>query len=301
MHFFIFSSIAVVRNALLLLQFQPRSFCCRNCWCPHMCLLYVVCCLSWGCLLFFANHPSSRAPARIIRYIHEPCLLPAAYHFGYSTYETTLHVLCESTCVCCDQFSISNALWRLRRQSRTQLLSRNKFYHHNNMPLQDLYLPSRTREIFLPNHAQESQTWSPSSSIPLQSHMKLLAEEGNLRMLLGRCSTEQDHETVVWNNWINQLSMRVRKAPSPIPDASSLEPSSKDASGTAVRLSFPQQHYLGWKKFCFEMDATNSGTNPSARYSWRSSEPTSSSSTELTPKYESIQGRTSDGLSVLFA
>ena len=106
LHFFIFSSIAVVRNALLLLQFQPRSFCCRNCWCPHMCLLYVVCCLSWGCLLFFANRPSSRAPARIIRYIHEPCLLPAAYHFGYSTYETTLHVLCESTCVCCDQFSI---------------------------------------------------------------------------------------------------------------------------------------------------------------------------------------------------
>ena len=71
-----------------------------------MCLLYVLCCLSWGCLLFFANHPSSRAPARIIRYIHEPCLLPAAFHFGYSTYETTLHVLCESTGLCCDQFSI---------------------------------------------------------------------------------------------------------------------------------------------------------------------------------------------------
>ena len=110
--------------------------------------------------------------------------------------------------------------------SWTPLLSRNTFYHHNNMPLQDLYLPSRTGEFYLPNHAQESQTWSPSSSIPLHSHMRL-AKEDNLRLLLGRCTTEQDHETVGLGNRIKQLNMWVRKVPSPIPDASSLEPSSK--------------------------------------------------------------------------
>ena len=40
---------------------------------------------------------------------------------------------------------------------------------------------------------------SPPSSIPLHGHMRM-AEEDNLRMLLERCTTEQEHETVLLNN-----------------------------------------------------------------------------------------------------
>ena len=111
--------------------------------------------------------------------------------------------------------------------------------------------------------------------------------------------------------------MRVRKRPPPIVAGNSWYSTSRYASGTFVRFNFSvptksgllmnlipgsgHASILSWIEFCLEMDATNSGTNPSVRNNDKSVLPTSGSIIELTPKslrYESIQGRTNTGTSM---